>query len=253
MLQTGLVSITFRKLSPERIVELAAAAGLDAIEWGGDVHVLPGDVKRAQEVAELTRQAGLKVASYGSYYRVGHEEQMPIEFVLECAKALKAPTVRLWAGRQGSEAADRNYRDRIVRESRRVADWAADLGITVGYEFHGNTLTDTNVSAKQLLEAVAHDNVKTYWQPTTTRDVEYCLAGLESLLPWLCNVHVFHWDPATRQRRPLAEGEAVWKQYLQRIRSTGRDHFIMLEFVRDDSPEAFLEDAATLRRWLDEL
>ncbi len=41
-IRAGLCSVTFRALPPERIVALAAAAGLDVIEWGGDVHVPPG-------------------------------------------------------------------------------------------------------------------------------------------------------------------------------------------------------------------
>ena len=34
MIHTGLVSVTFRKLSPEEIVELAVEAAVQAIEWG---------------------------------------------------------------------------------------------------------------------------------------------------------------------------------------------------------------------------
>ena len=37
MLIPGLVSITFRPLSPREIVDLVAEAGLKAIEWGGVV------------------------------------------------------------------------------------------------------------------------------------------------------------------------------------------------------------------------
>ena len=48
--RTGLVSVTFRKLTPEKIIELVSEAGLNAIEWGGDVHVPHGDLKRAAEV-----------------------------------------------------------------------------------------------------------------------------------------------------------------------------------------------------------
>lgn len=57
MLLPGLVSITFRKLSPGEIVELVATAGLVGIEWGGDVHVPHGDFARAAEVRKLTEGA----------------------------------------------------------------------------------------------------------------------------------------------------------------------------------------------------
>ena len=69
MIRPGLCSVTLRALEPSAVVELAAAAGLEAIEWGGDVHVPPGDVDRAGQVRTLTEGAGLAVASYGSYLR----------------------------------------------------------------------------------------------------------------------------------------------------------------------------------------
>ena len=41
--EPGLVSVTFRQLAPEALIDLAARAGLAAIEWGADIHVPPGD------------------------------------------------------------------------------------------------------------------------------------------------------------------------------------------------------------------
>ena len=47
-LKTGLTSVTFRRKTQEEIVALAAQAQLDGIEWGGDVHVPPGDLPAAK-------------------------------------------------------------------------------------------------------------------------------------------------------------------------------------------------------------
>ncbi|NDC87712.1 MAG: sugar phosphate isomerase/epimerase, partial [Bacteroidetes bacterium] len=49
-LKTALLSITFRSLQAERIIALAAQAGLDGIEWGGDVHVPPTNLAHAQRI-----------------------------------------------------------------------------------------------------------------------------------------------------------------------------------------------------------
>ena len=256
MIRSALVSITFRKLSPAEIVGLVKQAGLDGIEWGGDVHVPHGDVSRAGEVRRMTEDAGLQVSAYGSYYRVGHEEPCPFEPIVETAIALGAPVIRVWAGKQGSEASDAAYRDLVVDMSRRIAGLAADAGVTVAYEFHGNTLTDTNASARQLLEEVGHDNLKSYWQPPRGATVDYCLEGLDAIRPWLLHVHAFTWREREGQQRgpaerlPLAEGKAAWARYLQKIAAVGHDCFAELEFVRGDAPEQFLEDAATLREWL---
>lgn len=51
MLKTGLTSVTFRNLGIEQIVSLAGAAGADSIEWGGDIHVPPGDLSAARRAA----------------------------------------------------------------------------------------------------------------------------------------------------------------------------------------------------------
>jgi sugar phosphate isomerase/epimerase len=167
---------------------------------------------------------------------------------------LGAPIVRVWAGRKGSADADAAYRDRVVEDSRRIADLAEDAGLLVAYEFHGNTLTDTNESAIELLQQVAHTSVVSYWQPMQTASLPpgegeaYRLAGLRSILPWLAHVHVFHWAGG-RGRRPLAEGKALWRERVQLVRRTGRDHYALIEFVRNDEPEAFLDDAAALKEW----
>jgi 3-dehydroshikimate dehydratase len=63
MFKTGLVSITFRRHSPEQIIAWVKQAGLDGIEWGGDIHVPHGNVTRASEVRAMTIDSGLTVAA----------------------------------------------------------------------------------------------------------------------------------------------------------------------------------------------
>lgn len=250
MIQPGLVSVTFRQLSPREVTALVSKAGLASIEWGGDIHVPHGDVKRAGEVRYMTHEAGLTVAAYGSYYRVGPEEKGAFEAVLDTAVALGAPTIRVWAGVQGSAQADDAYWGRVVDDTRRIANLATPAGITITYEFHANTLTDTHDSARKLLETVGHPNVKAYWQPPRYSSLDDNLAGLEAVFPWLHNIHVFNWHITTGERLPLADGADVWSHYLEKVTTTGRRHFALLEFVKDDDPENFLQDAATLKAWL---
>ena len=250
MVDSGLVSISFRKLTPPQIIELVARAGLGGIEWGGDVHAPHGDVPRAKEVRRWTVDAGLKVTSYGSYYHVADEASLTFEAVLESAVALGAPLVRVWAGRRGSDDADPAYRGSVVEETRRIADLAQTVGVRIAFEFHGNSLTDNNASALAFLQEVAYPNVTAYWQPITDAEEPYRLEGLRALLPWLSNVHVFHWTP-DGVRQALSTSEGVWQPRFDLVRATGRDHAALLEFVAGDAPQAFLDDAQTLRSWLD--
>jgi len=254
MIRTGLVSVTFRNLSPADIVALVAGAGLDAVEWGGDVHVPHGDLETATDVGRLTREAGLEVCSYGSYYRAFESptEGLSFETVLRTADALGAPMVRVWAGRRGSAEADVEYRDRVVEDLRRIGAAAGNKGIGISIEYHGHSLTDTNESADRLIREVDHPNVWLYWQPRIGADEAECLAGLEAVRDRVSNLHVYYWDvrDEKHERYPLANGAAVWAKYLDAMRATGRDHYALIEFVADDSSEQFLRDAAALTEWL---
>jgi len=244
VMKTGLVSVTFRNLSPEEIVPLAKQAGLSGIEWGGDIHVPAGDLDRADRVRLLTEEAGLQVISYGSYYRAG--EWQDFAPVLSTAVRLKAPAIRIWAGVKGSGEADEAYFDRVAEDSRRVCQMAAKEDIAICYEYHGGTLTDTPESALELRERVGMENLKLYWQPRFDRSIEENIRALKMVRPWLWNVHAFTWDEDHR-RYPLSDGEKVWKEY---ARYFGEDNAVMLEFVAEDAPEQMLRDAQTLHKIL---
>jgi len=249
MLQPGMVSVTFRNLSPQEIVKLAASCGMEGIERGGDVHSPHGDVPVAHEIRKMTEDAALKVAAYGSYYIVGSGGDPPFEAVLESAVALGAPVIRVWAGKTGSREADENCRNAVVEDSQRIADQARAVGLYLAYEFHGNSLTDTSASAVRLLNDVARDNVMTYWQALSP-DVQQNLEDLNAVLDRLVNIHAYYNDRGTGEQVALADGTDTWGQYLTAAARSGRDHYVLIEFVADGSAEAFRRDAATLKQLL---
>lgn len=254
LIHGGLVSVTFRKLSADEIIALVRGSGLTAIEWGGDVHVPHGNLGAAREVGQRTRDAGLEIAAYGSYYTVAESELAGLTFerVLETAIALGAPLIRVWAGGKSPKDADVRYRERVASETRRIAERASPAGIRIAFEYHGNTLTETPESAVALLTDVAHANVFTYWQASHAGSPEERIASLPAILPRLANIHVFNLQRAGSgwQRRPLIEGEGDWMRDLTAISRTGRRHCALLEFVQHDDPANFLRDAVTLHDWL---
>lgn len=58
-MKTSVASVTFRRKSVCEVAELARRAGLDAIEWGGDIHVPPGNAQAARAALHCTRENGL--------------------------------------------------------------------------------------------------------------------------------------------------------------------------------------------------
>ena len=251
MIYPGLVSITFRQLKTHEIIELVKRSGLAAIEWGGDIHVPHGDIQTAERVAKETKQAGLRVAAYGSYYKLGvSEPDLKFEDVLNSAVALNAPTVRVWAGDKASKSVSEHEREKITEDAKRCAKMALKAGVTLTLEYHGNTLTDSTVSAQQLMAEIGHSSVCFGWQPPNLRPIDECEDGLRRVMPWLNTIHVFHWADNGQgkiDRRPLSEGAECWIQYLKLASCTARDHAALIEFVRGDSTEQFLEDAEVLK------
>jgi 3-dehydroshikimate dehydratase len=254
MLTPGLVSVTFRSLGPEEIIRLAGEAKLNSIKWGGDIHVPVGDIHRAREVGRWTRDAGLRVAAYGSYYRLGatskQTDSASFERVLASAETLGASTIRVWAGNKGSADCSTQERSEIIRDGLRVAELAAQVGISISIEYHDGTLTDTRDSVAQLLAEWVHPNVEFLWQPSNGEEVESCAARLRDVLPRLRNVHVFHWWPTSRERHSLELGEARWRTYIDVVSRAKRPIDFLLEFVAEDSPEHLLRDALVLRQLL---
>lgn len=252
VLRSGLVSVTFRKLTAPAIVGLVAGAGLQGIEWGGDIHVPSGQYLTAREVGRLTRDTGLAVASYGSYYRAGEMQPDEFDTTLKTAVALGAPAIRIWVGKRGSDDADEAYRRAVAADTVRIADLAISEGMRLACEWHGGTLTDTATSANRFFEEVGqHPAVCTWWQPRTRKPVAESLIDIHAALPHIMGMHVFHWDPVTGERLPLANGETEWRSYFTRaIPALPPDSWALLEFVRDESIEQFRDDAATLKRWI---
>ena len=252
MLHTGLVSITFRQYSPKEIINLVCDAKLESIEWGGDIHVPHGNNNIAREVSTRTLGSGLLVSAYGSYYRAGSEDSNLDNFkrVLETAVNLKAPTIRVWAGEKHSREVDNDYFQKVVEHSRLIADLAQTANISISFEFHNHTLTDTNESSYKLLSSINHDNVKTFWQPNQYMSLKERMDGLIKIEKWLTNIHVFNWDlddNGYEFRKTLAEGSNEWDTYIKFGVKRKWDSFAMIEFVKDDCPKQFIKDAEVLK------
>ena len=254
----GLCSVTLRALDVDQVVAIADETDLRAIEWGGDVHVPPGDAVAARRARTAAAAADLTCASYGSYLLAdGDGSPDTVAAVLDTAMALGAPNVRVWApfgvepGSPGTGA--------VVDALQAVSAAAGERGLTVGVEFHGGTLTATAASTSTLLDAVGAPNLSTYWQPPywlPARPVADDAAEVAALVPRLSHLHVYEWATAS-DRRPLAEGGERWRAVLCSVRNGAAPvapapRVAFIEFVADDDPDALRRDAITLHALLEE-
>ena len=240
----GMTSVTFREKTIEEIVSLAKKATLQEIEWGGDRHIIPADSDAVYKARKAMEKAEISCSSYGSYYRLGDRDEDMFRMICQTSQALGSGIIRTWLGRRGSAVMPPEMRADILEETKRLADIAAEYGQILAFEFHGKTLNDNGESSVAFLSECRKENVKTYWQPLSFSDNE---KNLSLVLPYLTAVHVFTWDDAY-QRYPLADGESQWKNYLSILKNADISTKLIMEFVKEDSEEQFLIDAAFLKK-----
>jgi sugar phosphate isomerase/epimerase len=170
--------------------------------------------------------------------------------VLDTAFALGAPSIRVWAGNVDSAVATDEYVKRVAADASRIAELSARAGITVGFEYHGGTISDNADAALKLLERADHSNLYSLWQPSVGASPAERALSLSRLLPWLSHVHVFQWH--IHERLPLSEGGSEWPAYVQILKERIQPTPMLIEFVAGEDPEQFLRDAQILKQWIDQ-
>lgn len=241
----GLCSVTLRHLDVAGVLAAAAEAGLECVEWGADIHVPAGDEAAAARVRAATQEAGLAVASYGSYYRAGSTDPGAFDGVLRSAVLLGAPRIRIWAGATGTDEMSPEGRTAVIEDTRRAASLAADAGVQLAYEFHRNTLTDGADRTLRLLDEVDHPGVRTYWQPPLDLADRDALRGLDTVIDRVAAVHAFSWWPGTT-RHPLSTRADLWGAVLARLRARRQPLDVLLEFVPENDEKVLAREARTL-------
>ncbi|NTW96000.1 MAG: TIM barrel protein [Erysipelotrichaceae bacterium] len=242
----GITSVTFRDKNIDEIIDLIKEAGLNSIEWGSDVHVLAGDLEKATEVKMKCDKAGIRITSYGSYYKGGPlEEFTPL---LESARALGIKVIRIWAGREAPETiSDENFHI-LVDHLQKACDLAKANDIVLALEYHRKSMTQSKEGSLRLLKAVQRDNLKLYWQPNPELSFSEHLLEIKTLAPYIITFHVFNWDK-NNERFLLEENQGIdkWRAYIAQAHKFGSFPNALIEFVKEDSVENFMKDALSLK------
>ena len=247
MFQPGLVSVSFRKLSPEELVLAAVAAGLKYIEWGSDVHAPYTDSERLQEIQKLQRKYGVSCCSYGTYFRLGITPMEELPGIIRAAKMLGTNILRLWAGNKSPNAISEDEKSALFAQCRTAAKLAENTGVILCLECHRSTYTETKEAALELMETVDSPSFRMYWQPSSRCTTEENLAYARLLKDYTYHIHAF--QQKGLDKYSLAEGIDEWKSYLQEFRG---GHYVLLEFMPDGMVETLIREADVLRRIIGE-
>ena len=238
----GLVSISFRGLSPEVIIEEVKNAGLSCIEWGSDVHAPCDDTENLKKIAALQKKAGLFCCSYGTYFRLGATDIGDLQKYIDAAKILGTDILRLWCGTKGSSEYTQDEENALFTLCREAALIAEKNGVILCMECHNGTYTDTKEGAVKLMKAVSSPAFRMYWQPNQFTSEKENKQYARLLSSFTKHIHVFNWTE--KERFPLGDAVSLWKEYL----SYFSDNTLLLEFMPDDSIASLKTEAEALRR-----
>lgn len=246
--RAGVVSATLRQHAFVNFIKHTMKTKLSCIEWGSDIHVPYDDLNKAADVAAEMKRNNLITSSYGSYYRLGwlHENNL-FEMILNTAKILGAPMIRVWGGGMPSKYLNEKMRREIINDAITIAAIAKRDNIDISLEYHPESITDTPKSSLEFIREVRNcgaNNVYLYWQAKHSMNFIENKQELVQILPFLSNIHVQAQE--SNIRFMLAEHRARWKEYINIIKSDGKKHDFLLEFTKNDDPECFVEDAKVL-------
>lgn len=242
MKNLGLVSISFRKLSPEIIIEQVKNAGLSFIEWGSDIHAPCEDTEKLKAIARLQEANGIHCCSYGTYFRLGSDDTNDLIKYITAAKILGTDILRLWCGNKETFSYSEQEEKALFNECRKAAEIAEKNGVTLCMECHNGTYTHCKEGAIKLMKEINSPAFRMYWQPNQfcTKEENKNYARLIS--SFTKTIHVFNWTK--KERFPLRDAVSLWKEYLSYFNGS---QALLLEFMPDDDISSLTAEADTLK------
>lgn len=243
MAKLGLVSISFRDIAPEKLIEAVKAEELSCIEWGSDVHAPCDNRENLYKIARLQKENGIYCSSYGTYFRLGVNNTDELQKYIDAAKILGTDILRLWCGNKASAEYSEEEKDMLFNECRKAAFIAENNGVVVCMECHNGTFTDTKETAIELMKVINSPSFRMYWQPNQFVCNEENKKYARLLASFTKIIHVFNWTKDSRF--PLREAENLWKEYLSYFNGT---QTLLLEFMPDDNIGSLKKEAEALKR-----
>ncbi len=240
--ELGLVSVSFRKHSPEDILKAVRDAGLTCIEWGSDVHAPCHDTARLKEIVRLQEDYGIHCSSYGTYFRLGQTPMEELSDYIAAAKILGTRILRLWCGTKSGADMTPQEKAHLFEQCRKAAEIAEQNDVMLCMECHHGTFTQNPEDTMTLMQTIDSAHFRMYWQPFQWLDTEGSLAVAKAYAPFAEHIHVFNWKGS--QKLPLGEAVDTWRTYLAVLPAP---RTLLLEFMPDDRIETLPAEAEALK------
>lgn len=242
-MQVCLCTISYREKLLE--VALAAAARLEfeAIElWGREPHVSEEyDESRIRGIRLMAQERSLTIPVFGSYLYFGKtqhkEDSVTLADTLHTAHGLHTPLVRVWASDVASAAASQEVWDQTVAEAQEACDRAAKMNVIFAAEMHDNTLTDTAVTARRLVEEINRPSFRLNFQAGNYENEDQ-MERLEMVLPYVVHMHCQNFvrsgGETQYKRVHLGEGFVDYAALLSRLKDSGYAGHVAIEFAAEE-------------------
>ncbi|MBN2875355.1 MAG: hypothetical protein JXM71_09705, partial [Spirochaetales bacterium] len=179
MIRVALSSSALIGSTIETVLETAAGAGAQGVEWVDEGFIRPGDNTAATSAMFATLKSSLCTVSYAAAIRVGQDTHEACTMALSTAGSLNAPILRLLPADRGlsSYAAERAF----IKEARMLGEEAGNKGITLCFGLSPASVLDSYHSAAGLIAEVGHPFVKIAWAPDRDAGFDCSMETLSSI------------------------------------------------------------------------
>jgi 3-dehydroshikimate dehydratase len=236
-MKVGLCTIAFSELPLEKVLDIAAECEFDGVEiWGKAPHIPDEyDAEYVKAIPGMARDRGLEVISFGSYVNPlmeDYEKHWDVAFRI--TRDLETKIMRVWSGGGASKDITPENKAAIISGLREMSEKAERQGVILATEMHGNNFTDTVGTILELLRAVDHPNLKTYYQPRFAPDADDPYEAARVIGEYVVNVHAQNVKPTDDGKMrscEIAEGVVDYGKVVQILKSKGFDGCLEVEFV----------------------
>lgn len=252
IIKAGLSSSIFTSLSADETIARAAALGLQGIEWSADTHLPHGDLEKAERLMMGTLRGGLTISSYGSQYRIGlpdceEEPRQSFKAVLDTARWLQAPLIRIWAHR--TRPCGLLSRATLYSQLSRIADRAGKLGICLAIEPHPKSFIASYEVLLDIVEMARHPYVRSCWAPLRDMGTDRISSALGAKTAMIHCRHLRHMGAIEALRKPFVP---VFAEVYRRSRETTLDYWMILDHNATHSDEGLRDEIARLKTLITE-